>query len=240
METYAASHIGKVREENEDTVLVTNGGGYVLAIVADGMGGHAAGKKASMMAAKTMQRKLKREEEVPPRRLKEMVEETSREVFDEAESNPNCKNMGTTLELALVYRDVVIAAHVGDSRTYMLRKGRLDQLTKDHSYVQYLVDNGYLTQEEAEVHPYKNIITRAIGMKEVEVDVYSTAFEDDYMVLLCSDGLTKHVTNREIETCLNGEGSMKEKVERLIDLALERGGMDNITIALVANDGALK
>lgn len=240
METYAASHIGNIREENEDTVLIASGGGYILAIVADGMGGHAGGKKASMMAAKHMQRKLRREEEVMPRRLRELVEETSREVFEAAEANENYKNMGSTLELAVVYSDMVIAAHVGDSRAYMLRRGRLDRLTRDHSYVQYLVDNGYLSPEEAEVHPYKNIITRAIGMKEVEVDVYSTAFEEGYMLLLCSDGLTRHVKDSEIEARLNGEGTIRDKVEDLIDLALERGGMDNITIALISNEGEEK
>ena len=156
METYAASHIGNIREENEDTVLIASGGGYILAIVADGMGGHAGGKKASMMAAKHMQRKLRREEEVMPRRLRELVEETSREVFEAAEANENYKNMGSTLELAVVYSDMVIAAHVGDSRAYMLRRGRLDRLTRDHSYCLLYTSYFYSGRNSAGLFPQEN------------------------------------------------------------------------------------
>ncbi|MBQ9942274.1 MAG: serine/threonine-protein phosphatase, partial [Christensenellaceae bacterium] len=130
----------------------------------------------------------------------------------------------------------VITGHVGDSRAYLYRAGRFSQITVDHSYVQFLVSKGILTEEEARTHPYKSVITRALGMENVSADAYASTFEKGDMLLICSDGVTGHVEDGELQSALAAGGDLRPMAEGLLALALERGGSDNISLVLVRND----
>lgn len=238
MDVCAVTHRGKVRSENEDTIYISGKKCPLFAMVADGMGGHAAGQTASSTAVRLVVERLRKRDltALTPLDLKGFLEEVSYELWQMAQENPSLSNMGTTFTLAVVLEDRILAAHVGDSRAYLLRRGHFNQLTTDHSYVQFLVEKGILTPEEAEHHPYRNIITRALGMEEVTADAYSASFGPDSALVICSDGLLCHVKDEEICECLKEAGDARQKAQALRDLALERGGRDNISIIVVLRD----
>ncbi len=242
MELFAVTHRGRIRKQNEDTVFVEKDSYPYIAMVADGMGGHEAGQVASAAAVELMAEKIREAQtaKITPRALQEMVEEISHDVWLKAEGDAALHDMGTTLTVALISADSVVAAHVGDSRAYLYRNGKLRQITTDHSYVQYLVSKGILTQKEAQVHPYRSIITRAVGMETVSAEAYSCTFGEGDTLLLCSDGLTCHVKDRDIARCLAVGGSAADKAETLLQMALQRGGSDNISIVIALNDGGEK
>lgn len=239
MEIYAVTHKGKVRKQNEDSIYIEREKIPYILMVADGMGGHEAGQVASAQAVAMLRARLEQADRaaLTPRMLQEMVEETSHALWKMAEADPALHDMGTTLTVALLHPRRVVAAHVGDSRAYLFRDGKLTQMTRDHSYVQFLVDKGILSPEEAESHPYRNIITRAVGMESVEADAYSSTIAPGDSLLLCSDGLTTHVKDEEIAACLQGSKSVEKKGKELLNLALERGGRDNISIILAYHGG---
>ena len=232
------SDTGLVRSYNEDTCLVNNEDGYFL--VADGMGGAAAGEKASSLFKETVVELFSL---TPKRHLsRESLDELIFECFQSAhtrilahvEEVPSHKGMGCTAELLVFHdRDVVIG-HVGDSRTYRLRNNKLEQLTSDHSFVQEQEDLGLITREQARNHALKNLILRVVGSSEkLEVDLISSAAQPGDIFLLCTDGLFGMVEDEQIAEILSCEMAPEIKATMLIDQANYRGGKDNISVALI-------
>jgi protein phosphatase len=226
-----ATDTGLVRDHNEDSYLADEG----LFVVADGVGGHKAGEVASQTAVETIKREFR---EPTTDGLIDSVKTANRTVWNLAESNPDQRGMGTTLTaLALVNEDGeerLAVVNVGDSRAYLLQHGELEQLTEDHSLVEQLVREGQLTPEEAQVHPQRSIITRALGLDpEVEVDSWElTPYKGD-RILLCSDGLTNEVNDEQIASTLRTVSDPEEAARQLVHEARDHGGADNITCVVV-------
>ncbi|MBA4542478.1 MULTISPECIES: Stp1/IreP family PP2C-type Ser/Thr phosphatase [Thermoactinomyces] len=245
MELARRTDIGRVRDLNEDsTGLVLTKSGTVIAIVADGMGGHQAGDVASRETVDTIEKVLRAENldvstDEKSDLLLHAVGKANEKVFRMAEQNSQLSGMGTTVIAAIVDQHEVVLAHVGDSRAYMLHKNGLYQLTEDHSYVNILRKNGQITAEEARNHHLRNMIVRAVGTNEdVEVDLINTPWSKDDIFLMCSDGLTTMVSEREIGLVLSSTSmTLDEKADKLIELALEAGGADNISLILLRHTG---
>ncbi|MFD1288285.1 Stp1/IreP family PP2C-type Ser/Thr phosphatase [Laceyella putida] len=237
--------IGCVRDLNEDsTGLIVTKSGAVIAIVADGMGGHQAGDVASREAVDTIQKVLRVEDldvstDEKSDLLLHAVGKANERVYTLATENSHMQGMGTTTIAAIVDEHEVVLAHVGDSRAYVLHNGGLYQLTEDHSYVNLLRKHGQITEEEARNHPQRNMIVRAVGTSEdVEVDLINTPWSDGDLLLLCSDGLTTMVSEREIGIVMSSTSmNIEEKADKLIQLALEAGGNDNISLILLQHTG---
>ena len=229
--------VGQVREGNEDALLIRDG----LFAVADGMGGHLAGEVASATALELLENALDgrvfQDSEAARAALSDTVVEANQRVSSLAEENPEYRGMGTTLTAAMVEGRRVHIAHVGDSRAYLLRNGQFQQLTDDHTLVQHLVDEGQITAAEAESHPQRSIITRAIGVaEEVEVDTFTVDLRPGDQLLLCSDGLTGVVEDSDIAERLREDASPQDVVDGLVGLANDAGGPDNITVVLLRYD----
>ena len=232
---YGNTHVGKVRDHNEDSFFVSDEGGFF--IVADGMGGLAAGEVASKIAKDTIAKALKKNgESVAPydRVLRDAFEAANARVREALVENPSARGMGSTC-VVLAFRDSdFYIAYVGDSRIYLFRNGHLKQITRDHSYVEELFLRGLISAEEKVDHPYKSSITRYIGHADkIEVDITSGPLANDDIFLLCSDGLSGEVADNIIEEVLKSSVEMKDGVEKLITLALEHGGNDNISVVAV-------
>ncbi len=235
----ARTDVGVVRSGNEDAYLMLAERG--LFVVADGMGGHAAGEVASDMATRLVAEGYK-----PVRGMSDdelmaqmvaAIRAANAAIFERTLQEHDKRGMGTTATvLALLPRRYLIG-QVGDSRAYVLRGGVMTQITKDHSYVQEQVDAGRLTPEEARVHPYANVITRCVGSSgDVVPDLYIGTLEVGDLVLLASDGLTGMVEDEDLQEILEKGTSLEERVDRLIEEANRRGGLDNITMILVQVD----
>ncbi len=220
------SDTGRQRSENEDSLFVR----APIFVVADGMGGAQAGEVASKTAADAFDRDLP---EVPPESfLRETIEEANRRIHELARADPSRAGMGTTITAAIVDagKEEVAIGHVGDSRAYRLRRGGLEQLTRDHSLVEEMRRKGQITDAQAQDHPQRSIITRALGPEpEVEVDLQTVPAAPGDVFLLCSDGLTTMVSEERIAAILTAASSMREAVRTLIDEANGAGGRDNIT-----------
>ncbi len=237
---------GRRRSKNEDAFLVEENLGFM--IVADGMGGHASGEVASNLAAKLCTEQLKRALKtghvpvffhVPPnpsldprsRILGDCFKFSNQAVFEAAQKNPENHNMGTTLVAALWLDDKFAVAHVGDSRLYLVRGNKLQQITSDHSFVQEQIDKGLIKPEEAEKSDLRNMLTRSIGNKDdVEVDIKEVAVQEEDYVMLCSDGLTKMLDDTQIEAVFKAETDPEKISDTLIARANDAGGGDNITV----------
>lgn len=223
--------VGKVRDHNEDSVWPTTDGSTdeLLAVaVADGMGGHVGGEIASATALDTA---MTVSGEPTMRVLAANVA-----VVDAARQQPRLAGMGTTLTLALFDPDGDLdIGHVGDSRAYLLRDGTLQQITRDHSYVADLIAAGKLTPEEAETHPYRSVLTRAVGLDPtVEVDSYGIILQSGDRILLCSDGLTSMVSDGPLSEILSRDGSPPAATaDELVTAANDAGGIDNITVIVI-------
>ena len=233
VEQAGLSDVGRQRDANEDS--------YVLAepmfVVADGMGGARAGEVASRTAAEVFEEN--EAEGTPEQQLTSLTREANRRIYELAQRDASRRGMGTTLTAAVVAGGGVSVGHVGDSRAYRLRDGRISQLTHDHSLVAELQRSGQLTREAAEHHPQKSVITRALGPEpDVEVDAHTHAARPGDVYLLCSDGLTSMLSDSEVEAILRGAGSLAEGAEALVRAANQSGGKDNITVVLfrVADD----
>jgi len=239
--------IGRKRGHNEDSFGVNDDLGVY--VVADGMGGHAAGEVASRTAVDTFSGFMaatagdseitwpfERDESLgrPQNRLLTGIKLANRAICDLAASKQALKGMGTTIVAALVEGDEAYIAHVGDSRAYALSQGSLRQVTSDHSYVEEQVLAGFITPEQARVHPLRNVVTRALGVREdVKVDISSHILIKGDLYMLCSDGLSGMLSVTEIESILvSGADDLKSCVETLIKKANEKGGDDNITAVL--------
>jgi PPM family protein phosphatase len=211
-------------------------------VVADGMGGHAAGEIASEMAVKLIARDLGSfkglELEDAKDRMSRSIKGANAAIFERTLSEHDKRGMGTTTTaLVLFESNRYLIGHVGDSRAYLLRDGQFNQVTKDHSYVQEQVDAGYLTPEQARTHPYANVITRCVGASgEVEPDLFTGMVKPGDIFLLASDGLTGMVEDDSLAAILRTQGSPEKWVDKMVAEANRRGGLDNITCIIVTVD----
>src|ERR1041384_3835945 len=234
------SDVGIIRSGNEDNYLMISERG--IFIVADGMGGHAAGEVASEMAVKTIAKELGSlrglgDEEVAER-MRTSIRGANGAIFQRTLTEHDKRGMGTTVTSLVLYDARFLIGQVGDSRAYLLRDGKLTQVTKDHSYVQEQVDAGYLTPEQARTHPYSNVITRCVGANsDVIPDIYVGSVKAKDLFLLASDGLTGMLEDPELAEILgHADESPQEMVDQLIAEANRHGGLDNITAILVRID----
>jgi serine/threonine protein phosphatase PrpC len=227
-ETVWRTDTGRQRRENEDSAFVQ----APVFVVADGMGGAQAGEVASRIATETFEQGLPGAG-TPEDRLAELVRDANQRIYDRARADRGRAGMGTTLTAAYLTDSQLAIAHVGDSRAYLLRDGKLTRLTQDHSLVDELVRQGKLTEAQAAEHPQRSIITRALGPEpEVEVDTFSYPMQAGDVLLLCSDGLTSMVSEDRVAEVMLAAPTLQEAADRLIDEANEAGGRDNITVVL--------
>ena len=244
MLTHYQTDPGKVRSHNEDSVtIVKNTNGDYLLMVADGMGGHKAGEVASSMAVTLIGTRFSQVSSLGSKVdainwLKEIVEEVNTNIIKYAEEHVDSQGLGTTLVCAVLTKEYLIFANVGDSSGFVRKDGKLYKVTKDHTLVNLLVETGEIREEEAENHPQKNVLMKALGAAEkTEPDIFVVEDPVDG-VFLCSDGLTNMVTKEQIEKVLNDEDlDIEEKIDKLILKANLRGGNDNISIAYLSEEG---
>lgn len=238
--------VGRKRNHNEDSFLVDEE--LQLFVVADGMGGHAGGGTASRLAVETIDREMRAAKNAPdrpfdsnsplqdsplPEYLRGAVEKACFEIFKAAQEDPRLAGMGTTTIALCVHGEHALFAHVGDSRAYLVRGDLIQQISEDHSLVNEQIKAGMITPEEAKHSRYKNIITRSVGFEEeVQVDVMGIVTEPGDFFILCSDGLANLVDDKEIREAVSS-GSLEDAPKKLIELANERGGDDNITVIVV-------
>ena len=230
MKVYQKTHVGKVRKNNEDALLVTEPNIFVAA---DGMGGAAAGEVASGMLVDTVKNFLSTiPEPLNEDILSKSILKANAEILRKAKENPELRGMGTTATILYLHKDQAYYAHIGDSRLYRLKNSVLEQMTIDHSYVESLVRSGDLTPEQARIHPMKNLLTQAVGvMAEIEIDAGNFSVDSGDIFLLCTDGLTNMLEDWQIEKILLN--AQENPAEDLINAALDEGGHDNITAIVV-------
>lgn len=238
MRAYAMTDVGQKRTMNQDYVFSSTEPIGVLDnlfLVADGMGGHSAGDLASRFLVENLVdffRTYDAEKDVHSV-LREGIRKVNRELFALAEENPELKGMGTTLVLATIKGNVLYVANIGDSRLYLLREG-LEQITKDHSYVEELVALGQMKRGSKDYMEKKNIITRAVGAEpDVDVDLFAFKVRERDMIMMCSDGLSNMVDEFEMEYIIRSEEGLEKKAECLIEAANRSGGKDNISVILI-------
>lgn len=231
---------GKVRALNEDNGGVfRNSKGDFLAIVADGMGGHRAGEVASQIAVNRLQELWSNlDQTLTPERAEDWfrsnVAIVNKEIMDHSLQNKECEGMGTTLVAAICTELFATVVNIGDSRCYVSNDNGFSQLTEDHSLVNELIKSGQISREDAELHPRKNVLLKAMGTEPViEMDLKTITFEEDDQLLLCSDGLSNKVSSEVMASILAGDTPLIEKAGTLIDLANQAGGEDNITLAII-------
>ncbi len=250
IEAFGVTDVGRKRKHNEDNLLLDVNGESEegLFIVADGMGGHAAGEVASKITVDTVGEFIaatrQKEEATWPfkynhelhfnsNRLAVAIEKANERVMAAVAAQPWLKGMGTTVVAGLLDGKILSLAHVGDSRAYLYRGGQLSRLTDDHSWVHEQVAAGILTEDEAKSHPLKNVVTRALGGgPSVSPDLQELSFESGDVFLFCSDGLTTMLSDEEIRDAVASEGDPKALCERLVQTANDKGGVDNITVVI--------
>ena len=243
IKAYAKSDIGKQREINEDSFYITQDplDKIQLFILADGMGGCNGGEIASSQAILSAKNYIENNFEETPKDKDSLIqlvasslEYANMVVYEKSLKDKNLEGMGTTLEVCLIYNNRAYIGHIGDSRIYRIRKDFIRKLTQDHSYVQKLVQDGTITKEEAEHHPKKNMLMKALGVNAfVEPDVMVKGFQKGDIIIICSDGLTNMVDINDIFKAVNTNFEMATK--DLVDLANQNGGIDNITIITIKN-----
>ncbi|MBO9130207.1 Stp1/IreP family PP2C-type Ser/Thr phosphatase [Bacillus sp. 165] len=240
MKTFFLTDKGKVRQRNEDNGGVFhNMDGDILAVVADGMGGHRAGDIASSMTTQLFNSYWEQTYNIDtPKKaeqwLKERVEIINERLFKHAGENSACEGMGTTIVVAICANSFVTIGHIGDSRCYMLSEEELSLMTEDHSLVNELVRYGEISKEDAAYHPRKNVLLRVLGTeKQVDLDIKTLVIEEDDKLLLCSDGLSNKVSIEEMNRVLTSPGDIESKGEILVNRANELGGEDNITLIII-------
>ena len=235
----ARTDVGLIRSGNEDNYLIVPERG--LFIVADGMGGHAAGEVASEMAVRIISGDLGSFRGLGPEeaatRMINAIRQANAAIYERTLSEHDKRGMGTTATVLVLHANRYLVGQVGDSRGYLLRDGVFHQLTKDHSYVQEQVDAGYLTPEQARSHPYANVITRCVGASgDVTPDLFSGVVRAGDVFLLASDGLTGMLEDDVLAAILRSDGTPERWVDRLVAEANRRGGLDNITAVIVRVD----
>jgi len=237
MQTAVLTHVGLVRQKNEDSYAVLPE--QNLFAVADGMGGHQAGELASRLALKILSELVAdlRPGEDCRQQLVQAVQEANRRVYELSRRDADKQGMGTTLTAVWIRDGVAHLAHIGDSRAYLIRDSELQLLTNDHSLVGELLRQGSLTPSEAQFHPSRHALTRALGVEaEVKVDSRSMSLNKNDLIFLCTDGLTNLVSDEEIKTVFAETGDLQEALAKLVQLCLERGAHDNITMLAILID----
>jgi PPM family protein phosphatase len=244
MAYFGRTDIGRERSTNEDAFLILEFPPFYFFGVADGMGGHAAGEVASSLAFLSvrtfLQENLAGLQGMEPTLdnfstfITNMISEANYKIWQNSQASPEQHGMGTTLTVLLLHARHYYIGHVGDSRAYRVRGEEILQLTRDHSLVGELVENGSLAKNEAIHHPQRNVLTRALGTNtDVNMDFYHGSFQDGDYFILCTDGLTSFVTEEEIvKVCKDGSGAV-EIADTLINMANAKGGLDNITVIVI-------
>ena len=242
IKAYGKSDVGMVREMNQDYYYISDDQNEVkLYILADGMGGYKGGEIASKLAVTCARNYIENNIKETPKDKESLiqlvgssVEYANMVVYEKSKEDPELEGMGTTLEICLVYNNRAFIAHVGDSRIYRVRKEFMRKLTKDHSYVQKLVEDGTITKEEADRHPKKNMLMKALGCNAfVEPDVTIKGFLKGDTIIICSDGLTNMLTQEEIYNIATSK--FEYAPSDLIEKANKKGGYDNITVIIIRN-----
>lgn len=243
IKAYAKSDVGKVREMNQDSYYISQSLDEVqIYMLADGMGGYKGGEIASNLAIQSAKnyilnnfKEISKDRESIIQLLASSIEYANMVVYEKSKENEELQNMGTTLEIVLIYGNKAFIGHVGDSRIYRIRKSFIRKLTQDHSYVQKLVKDGTITQEEAKHHPQKNMLMKALGCNAfVEPDILVRGFLKDDIYIMCSDGLSNLVEQEEMYDIVLKE-NIEQAPKEFVELANERGGYDNITVAVIKN-----
>ena len=242
IKAYAKSDVGKVREINEDAFYISNSLDEVqLYMLADGMGGYNGGEIASKLAIQSAKnyiennfKEIEKDKDSIIQLIGSSIEYANMVVYEKAKENKELSGMCTTLEICLIYNNRAFIGHVGDSRIYRIRKEFMRKLTQDHSYVQKLVKDGTITQEEAAHHPQKNMLMKALGCNAfVEPDVMVKGFLKDDILIMNSDGLTKLVSQEEIFK--EAKKNIEQATKNLVQMANDNGGYDNITVIIIKN-----
>ena len=239
--SFAATDKGKKRAANQDG-FYTSDTPYPLFVLCDGMGGHASGDIASQSCIESVKSYIEASnsvnltDETIEMALSNALKHANEIVYSRSLQSEELKGMGTTADVAVVIFDTLYVSHVGDSRVYLLHGGELKCITKDHSLVQKMVDQGLLTADQARVHPNRNVITRALGTEEeIESDFLKVKLSSGDIILMCSDGLHSMLSDMEIKRLLISDATPQGVVQNLIDKANENGGDDNITAIVVHN-----
>ena len=242
IKAYAKSDVGKIREMNQDYYYISNSLDEIqLYMLADGMGGYNGGEIASKLAIQSAKnyiennfKTIEKDKDSIIQLLASSMEYANMVVYEKSKENKELEGMGTTLEIVLIYNNKAYIGHIGDSRIYRIRKSFIRKLTQDHSYVQKLVKDGQITQEQAEHHPKKNMLMKALGCNAfVEPDVMVKGFLKDDIIVMSSDGLTNLVNQEEIYN--HAKENIELATKELVDMANERGGYDNITVVVIKN-----
>ena len=241
--------VGQVRTVDEDSILAADlsfgvnseSSKFLLLAVADGMGGHAKGEEASKIALNAIASAV-----IPDllnntsftKILEKGIQNANQDILDYTAENPEASGMGTTSVCAVVKDNQIHLANVGDSRAYLVSDNEIRRVTKDHSYVQALVDEGEITEEQSREHPRKNEITRAVGiMPSIEVDTMKLTLGSDESLLLCCDGVIAHLTDEDIHKIINDSSDPQSACQKIVDTANERGGSDNISLIILSAGG---
>ena len=242
--------VGQVRTVDEDSILAADlsfgvnseSSKFLLLAVADGMGGHAKGEEASKIALNAIARAV-----IPDllnntpftKILEKGIQNANQDILDYTAKNPEASGMGTTSVCAVVKDNQIHLANVGDSRAYRVSDDEICRVTKDHSYVQALIDEGEITEEQAREHPRKNEITRAVGiMPSIEVDTMKLTLDSDESFLLCCDGVIAHLSDDDIHKIIRGSSDPQTACQEIVDMANERGGSDNISLIILSSEGS--
>lgn len=242
MEYYYITDLGKVRERNEDSVCICeNEAKEKLMVVADGMGGHKDGEVASFIALNLICDRFRNISSVGNKEdainwIQSTVSEANVAIFKYVSEHPESQGMGTTLVLSILTPSFLLIGNIGDSSGYIYKNKKLHKITVDHTLVNLLLQSGELTEEEAKNHPKKNVLMKALGSStNVEMDIFNVDLNVDG-IFLCSDGLTNMLDDNQISKVLAGDNTLKEKLEKLIFKANNRGGNDNISIACLLKE----
>lgn len=246
MHFYGITDVGKERSKNEDIILIPkNSDDVQLFVLADGMGGATAGEVASELAVSTCKKHFESNIERAqndPYEIREVMRESilaaNEKVLEMSINNEKYYGMGTTLIALYVCKNKIYIGHIGDSRVYRIRKNIIRQLTKDHSFVQELVNSGTITKQEAKNHPRKNVLTKVIGYEEnIQPDIITKGFLKDDVILMCSDGLTNMVEEKDIyEIIVKNASDVCNMTKTLVNEANQAGGLDNISVIIISND----
>ena len=247
MKSFYITDTGKVRSHNEDSVtIVKNAASEHLMIVADGMGGHRAGEVASSMVIQQIGERFQKLSTIGSKQdaiawLRENVKEVNSKIISYSNEHPEAAGLGTTCVMALLTKDMLIFVNIGDSSGFVFKDGKLKKVTRDHTLVNFLVETGELSEEDAVNHPKKNVLMKALGATDkCEMDMFEVETDVD-AIMLCSDGLTNMLSQEQIERVLNDDDlSVDNKLIKLVKKANVRGGLDNISIAFIDKEGVRK
>ena len=245
MKSHFLTDRGQVRNHNEDSGgLFYNKERQLIAVIADGMGGHQAGDVASKLATELVRDKWQQASDLHTPDaietwLKSAIIDINKSIYEHSLGNKECEGMGTTIVIAVCTKEFITIAHVGDSRCYLFNDNGFNQITDDHSLVNELVRSGQITEDDAEQHPRKNILLKAVGTEQqVSEDIMTVDWENGNRLLLCSDGLSNKLNDRELASFTKESKDLKEIGQGMINLANERGGEDNISLILIQHESS--